>query len=177
MNQQPFKGDDVELKIAGAAREVLQKLAADLRAWYDGAYTGEGLGALLYDNNLTEIAGKISRQVFIDNYGAILAQWEYPGTFESYLYVLRSVFGPDVQVKFTRLAPAALGIEVTAYRNKTYRWLAQVEAGTRKIKAENGAALCFVLPVTVLSAGQVMAVLETLVPAGFYVELNLKLTD
>lgn len=174
---QAFKGDDTELKIAGAAREVFQKLAADLRAWYDGAYTGSGLGALLYDNRLTMIADKMTRQAFIDNYGALLAQWEYPGSFESYLYVLRSVFGPEAAVKFTRLAPGALGIEVTAYRNEMHRWLAQAEAGARNIKTESGAALCFALPKTVLSAGQVIAVLETLIPAGIFVDLNLKLTD
>lgn len=174
---QAFKGDEIETKISGAAADVFRRLSEDLQAWLGGAYKGEGLGALLYDNRLTDIAGKISRQVFIDNYGAILEQWEYPGTLESYLYVLRSVFGPDVQVTFTPLAPGALGIEVRAYKNKTLRWLGRVEEIWRRMSTDVGVGICFVTPVTILGAAQVMAVLETLIPAGIYVELNLKLTD
>lgn len=174
---QPFKGDETELKLSGAAREVFAALVDDLRAWCAGTYEGRGLGALLYDDNLTEIAGKISRDVFIKNYGTILAQWEYPGCFESYLYVLRSVFGPEVEVSFTRLAPGALGIEVVAYRNQMYRWLAQRGQTDYSVTDKSGAKLCFLLPIATLSAGQVMAVLETLIPAGIFVDLTLKLKD
>lgn len=169
---QYFKGDDVEIKLSGSAQAVFQNLQTELTAWFNDAYDGAGLGAILYDNNLVPLSQTIARDVFIKNYGEILRRWEYVGSFESYLYVFMQIFGPKTQINFERLRPGALKIYIVTDQTGFINWLSQK---AQEIRTQSGQPLMFKQVLGIENFYEVQGVLDSLNPAGIYLEVDFRL--
>lgn len=169
---QYFKGDDVEIKLSGSAQAVFENLQAELTAWFNDAYDGAGLGAILYDNNLVPLSQTIARDVFIKNYGEILRRWEYVGSFESYLYVFMQIFGPQTQITFEKLAPGALKIYIVTDQTGFINWLTQQG---QEIRTQSGQPLMFKQVLGIENFYEVQGVLDSLNPAGIYLEVDFRL--
>lgn len=169
---QYFKGDDIEIKLSGSAQAVFENLQAELTAWFNDAYDGAGLGAILYDNNLVPLSQTIARDVFIKNYGEILRRWEYVGSFESYLYVFMQIFGPQTQITFEKLAPGALKIYIVTDQTGFINWLTQQG---QEIRTQSGQPLMFKQVLGIENFYEVQGVLDSLNPAGIYLEVDLRL--
>ena len=169
---QYFKGDDVEIKLSGSAQAVFQNLQTELTAWFNDAYNSAGLGAILYDNNLVPLSQTIARDVFIKNYGEILRRWEYVGSFESYLYVFMQIFGPDTQITFEKLAPGALKIYIVTDQTGFINWLTQQG---QEIRTQSGQPLMFKQVLGIENFYEVQGVLDSLNPAGIYLEVDFRL--
>lgn len=172
---QYFKGDDFEVKLSGAASEVLTRLMDEMRAWFDGAYASAGLGAILYDNNLVPLTRAVARDIFIKNYGSILEKWEYIGSFESYLYVFTQIFGPDTVITFNRLAAGALEINITTSQTQLFNWVANVEEQNYVVDHE-GNRINLRQVAGIGDFYEVQNVLDSLNPAGIFVRVNFTLT-
>lgn len=169
---QYFKGDDVEIKLSGSAQAVFQNLQTELTAWFNDAYNSAGLGAILYDNNLVPLSQTIARDVFIKNYGEILRRWEYVGSFESYLYVFMQIFGPQTQITFEKLAPGALKIYIVTDQTGFINWLTQQG---QEIRTQSGQPLMFKQVLGIENFYEVQGVLDSLNPAGIYLEVDFRL--
>ncbi len=169
---QYFKGDDVEIKLSGSAQAVFQNLQTELTAWFNDAYNSAGLGAILYDNNLVPLSQTIARDVFIKNYGEILRRWEYVGSFESYLYVFMQIFGPKTQITFEKLAPGALKIYIVTDQTGFINWLSQK---AQEIRTRSGRPLMFKQVLGIENFYEVQGVLDSLNPAGIYLEVDFRL--
>ncbi len=170
---QYFKGDDVELKICGAANEVFARLLADMSAWFHDAYNSAGLGKILYDDGLVPLSKSVARDIFIKNYGAILRYWEYVGSFESYLFVFMQIFGPQTQITFERLAPGALKINISTNQHGMAKWLTKIKGDY--ISTRNGDNINLLALTGIGDFYEVHAVLDSLNPAGIYLVVNFKL--
>lgn len=169
---QYFKGDDIEIKLSGSARAVFENLQAELTAWFNDAYNSAGLGAILYDRNLVPLSQTIARDVFIKNYGEILRRWEYVGSFESYLYVFMQIFGPQTQITFEKLAPGALKIYIVTDQTGFINWLTQQG---QEIRTQSGQPLMFKQVLGIENFYEVQGVLDSLNPAGIYLEVDFRL--
>ena len=169
---QYFKGDDVEIKLSGSAQAVLENLQTELTAWFNDAYNSAGLGAILYDRNLVPLSQTIARDVFIKNYGEILRRWEYVGSFESYLYVFMQIFGPQTQITFEKLAPGALKIYIVTDQTGFINWLTQQG---QEIRTQSGQPLMFKQVLGIENFYEVQGVLDSLNPAGIYLEVDFRL--
>lgn len=169
---QYFKGDDVEIKLSGSAQAVFQNLQTELTAWFNDAYNSAGLGAILYDNNLVPLSQTIARDVFIKNYGEILRRWEYVGSFESYLYVFMQIFGPQTQITFEKLAPGALKIYIVTDQTGFINWLTQQG---QEVRTQSGQPLMFKQVLGIENFYEVQGVLDSLNPAGIYLEVDFRL--
>lgn len=169
---QYFKGDDVEIKLSGSAQAVFQNLQTELTAWFNDAYNSAGLGAILYDRNLVPLSQTIARDVFIKNYGEILRRWEYVGSFESYLYVFMQIFGPKTQITFEKLAPGALKIYIVTDQTGFINWLSQK---AQEIRTQSGQPLMFKQVLGIENFYEVQGVLDSLNPAGIYLEVDFRL--
>ena len=169
---QYFKGDDVEIKISGSAQTVFENLQAELTAWFNDAYNCRGLGGIIYDNNLVPLCKTMARDVFIKNYGEILRRWEYVGSFESYLYVFMQIFGPQTQITFEKLSPGALKLYIVTDQTGFINWLSQ---NAQKIRTQNGTPLLFKQVLGIENFYEVQGVLDSLNPAGIYLEVDFRL--
>lgn len=178
---QYFKGDELELKIEGAAKPVFDRLFTELKAWFDGAYSSAGLGEVLYDNNLVPLTRAVARDIFIKNYGQILEKWEYVGSFESYIYVFTQIFGPGTVITFNRLAPGALEINITAQQTQLFAWLANLQASqsgqeeASYITDNGGRRIALRTVVGIGDFYEVQSVLDSLNPAGIFLRVNFTL--
>lgn len=172
---QCFKGDDLEIKVSGAANEVFRTLFADMTAWFNGAYTSAGLGAILYDDNRVPLSRNIARDIFIKNYGEILRRWEYVGSFESYLFVFTQIFGPSTVITFERLAPGALKINITTNQMDLFKWLDKL--GGNYISTHAGQNINLRTLSGIGNFYEVQSVLDSLNPAGFYLSVDFKLVS
>ena len=171
---QYFKGDNLEMNMAGAAYEVLGRLREEMRAWFDGAYSSAGLGEILYDNHLVPLTRAVARDIFIKNYGSILKKWEYVGSFESYLYVFTQIFGPDTAISFNKLAPGALEINITTKQTQLFGWLASLNSDDY-VSDHEGNHLNLRQVVGIGDFYEVQSVLDSLNPAGIFLRVNFTL--
>lgn len=171
---QYFKGDELELKIEGAARTVTDRLVETVAAWFTDAYNSAGLGEILYDNKLVPLTNALARDIFVKNYGAILEKWEYVGSFESYLYVFTQIFGPTTRITFERLAPGALQINITTEQTGLLKWVNRL--GGSYMSDHNGNNINLLAVYGIGTFYEVHGVLDSLNPAGIYLLVNFKLT-
>ncbi|WP_428050277.1 hypothetical protein [Candidatus Avelusimicrobium fimicolum] len=172
---QYFKGDDLEVKVSGAANEVFRTLFADMTAWFARAYNGAGLGAILYDDNRVPLSRNIERDIFIKNYGDILRRWEYVGSFESYLFVFTQIFGPSTIITFECLAPGALKINITTNQMDLFKWLDKL--GGSYISTHTGQNINLRTLAGIGNFYEVQSVLDSLNPAGLYLSVDFKLVS
>lgn len=170
---QNFKGDELEIKISGAAEVVFNQLLSEMKAWFDGAYSSTGLGEILYDNKLVPLTQAVARDIFIKNYGAILEKWEYVGSFESYIYVFQQIFGPTTAITFERLSPGALKINISTQQTGFFKWLNKL--GGNYISDHNGNNINLLSVVGIGDFYEVHGVLDSLNPAGIYLLINFTL--
>ena len=163
---QYFKGDDLEVKVSGAANEVFRTLFADMTAWFSRAYNGAGLGAILYDDNRVPLSRNIERDIFIKNYG---------GSFESYLFVFTQIFGPSTIITFECLTPGALKINITTNQMDLFKWLDKL--GGSYISTHTGQNINLRTLTGIGNFYEVQSVLDSLNPAGLSLSVDFKLVS
>lgn len=168
-----FKGEDLEIKLEGSISQVFTKLHGELTEWFNKAYESAGLGGIIYDNKLAPITAALALDIFIKNYGEIIKNWQYTGTFESYLYVFMKIFGPETTIQFERLAPGALKINITTLQTTLFKWLTKL-AGDY-ITTRDGDYINLRSLTGIGDFYEVQGVLESLVPAGIYVLVDFHL--
>ncbi len=111
---QKFKGDDVENKYIAVGEPVFDALSAEKDAFEEGAYFSGPLGDILWTDERAPLAQTIKQDIFRDAFQEIFVQYQYAGTFESYLAIFRQIFGPQVDVMFTVPDPGKLTIVIVA---------------------------------------------------------------
>lgn len=111
---QYFKGDEKELKYDGAGKGVLDNISLALDSFFAEAYACKALGELLYDQERAPLIKAIKREIFIQCFKELFEAWSFCGTFESYLLVLRKIFGEDADIVFTVPGPGRLQIDIVS---------------------------------------------------------------
>lgn len=111
---QRFKGDPTELKFEGALKPVFDRANADLDLFWADAYDSTPWLLLLYDQKRMPYAERINRDAFVAFITEALDRFPFTGTFDTYIFVLRAVFGQLSEIVFTVPAPGKLQIDVNA---------------------------------------------------------------
>lgn len=97
---QMFKGDDRELQMYRVANAPCVAIGLALDQFYEDIYSCVPLGEFLYDEGRVPLANAIKREVFVKCFKQLLDAFAVAGTFESYITVLKKVFGEDVLIDF-----------------------------------------------------------------------------
>jgi hypothetical protein len=106
---QVFKGDDTEMKMIAVGLSAKNPIGISLDRFYSDAYGSIPLGELIYDMKLAPLANAIKRELFISSFKELFESFPIAGTFESYISVLKKIFGEDVQIDFTVQSGTGLG--------------------------------------------------------------------
>lgn len=123
---QRFKDHDPnELKVINSGMPVLDQLGSDRDAFYEAAFTTEGLGEVLYDLKADAISSVIDLDVYRKSYPAIHNLFTRPGTFEYYLDLFRAIWGEDVEITFTVPAGGVLQINAKVLNVATFNLIAR----------------------------------------------------
>lgn len=174
--KQLFNGDDLELKFSGSFDLVFADMKEALLAIIGKAYGAKALGYTLYDGNTSPLNGVIERETFALYYDDIFKTFPYAGTFESYIFILKKIFGEEAEISFTKLAPAALQIDITSDRNTFFKWIESVVSKSA-ITDESGNAVYFRRALGMTDYYKVRSILNIFKHPGVYLEFNIILKE
>jgi hypothetical protein len=120
---QNFKGDALELKMQDVANPVFNATDLALNEFYSDGFDCSAFLLMLYDQKRMPFSQRIPRDAFVDFVKEALKQFPVTGTFESYLFVLRSVFGSLSDITFDIDVPGKLSIAIDTFTNSEFDFL------------------------------------------------------
>jgi hypothetical protein len=175
---QNFKGDSTELKMQDAGRPPFDSATASKDQFFDRCYTAADFLLMLYDAGRMPFSARVPRDAFVSFIRQAIPNFKFTGTFESYLFILNSIFGTAVEVLFTIPAAGRLQIEVNAGgATVDFNWIAKrfVDGGfvLDNMVTSDGDQLILASIVGIETEGQLQALFDELIPAGVQTEITL----
>lgn len=122
---QSYKGDETELKYQGAAKPFFDNISGALDEFYEKGSTTDDFLLMLYDDGRMPYAQRIKREAFVGFIKGALDNFPFIGSFDSYIFILREVFGADSDFIFDIPAPGKLEISVNAASDLVYDFIAR----------------------------------------------------
>ena len=89
---QKLINDTEENKFYSVWLQLFQQTMADLQDYYNLVYESQLLGGLIFDNQLSEMAKIINRELFIKTYWQIFNEETKNGTVDAHMYLLYAIF-------------------------------------------------------------------------------------
>lgn len=111
---QNFKGDAPEIKMRAVAEPAFDLTDSPLNQFYAEGDTSDAWYLALYDEGRMPFSERIERQVFTSFIRQTLENYPFIGTFESYLFILREIFGDESIISFEVPAAGKLSININA---------------------------------------------------------------
>ncbi len=133
-----FKGNADELKVIDAVSPVFDSTSESLDEMYAGASDSSAFLLMLYDENRVPYAQRIKRDSFVNFYREALSQFPVTGTFDSYLFILGSVFGFESEIFFDTPSPGTLEITLNIVNELTYDFIGRDSSGEFLISTQDG---------------------------------------
>lgn len=109
---QYFKGDAQELQLYEAGRGPFDLVAADLASFYAGAHEVDDFLLMLFDAGRMPFSDRVPRDSFVAFLKQAIPYARFTGTFEAYLFILKSIFGESSTVFFEIPGPGLLNLQV-----------------------------------------------------------------
>ncbi len=120
---QNFKGDTPEIKMLAVAEPAFDLTEGALDDFFENGPECDKFLLALYDDGRVPFSERIARDVFIPFIKKALANFPFTGTFETYLFILREIFGNETDILFDVDAPGTLSISVNAASDVVYEAL------------------------------------------------------
>jgi hypothetical protein len=111
---QNFKGDETELKLKSVAMPAFNLTLNSLNDMFENASNSEVFLLSLYDEGRMPYAQRVKREVFVPFIRKALENFPFVGTFDSYIFILREIFGADSDLFFEISDPGKFSVSVNA---------------------------------------------------------------
>ncbi len=175
---QKFKADAVELQMELAGQPPFDACSVSKNEMFDGAYTASDFLLMLYDAGRMPFSARVPRDAFVTFIRQAIPNFKFTGTFEGYLFILRSIFGGAVEVLFTVPGPGKLEVEVNAGgATVDFTWISQLFVGggyvLEDLITQDGDQLILSTIVGIETEGQLQALFAELIPAGIFTTITL----
>lgn len=102
---QKLINDSEENRFYAVWLQLFQQTMADLQDYFNLVYESQLLGGLIFDNQLSEIAKIINRDLFIKTYWQIFNEETKNGTVDAHLYILYAIFGSNATIYVDQISP------------------------------------------------------------------------
>lgn len=102
---QKLINDSEENRFYAVWLQLFQQTMADLQDYFNLVYESQLLGGLIFDNQLSEIAKIINRDLFIKTYWQIFNEETKNGTIDAHLYILYAIFGSNATIYVDQISP------------------------------------------------------------------------
>lgn len=120
---QKLINDSEENKFFNVWLTLFQQTMSDLQDYYNLVYESNLLGELIFDNNLSEIAKIINRELFIKTYWQIFNEESKNGTVDAHLYMLYAIFGANATIYVEQTGPLCVKYLIQTNTITLYEWL------------------------------------------------------
>lgn len=122
-NVQNFKGDNLELKFQSVGNPIFDLADSSLDDFYSEGFESTPFLLMLYDEGRMPFSNRIPREAFVDFIKQALKRFPVTGIFETYLFVLRSLFGEMSEINFEIPSPGKLEIDINAIASTTFDFI------------------------------------------------------
>lgn len=177
MEPQFFKGDALERQMEEAGRSPFIQLSADRDDYFDGAYESAPFLLMLYDSGRMPFSDRVPRDSFVDFLRQAIPNFQVTGTFEAYLFIIKSIFGAESDIFFEVLGPGKLDMVVSSPVSTEFEMIAiEYVDGTKvesSIVTNEGFNIAFRGVSGIDSEAKLKQLLAELIPAGLYVTITL----
>lgn len=102
---QKLINDTEENKFYNVWLQLFQQTMSDLQDYFNLVYESQLLGGLIFDNQLSEMAKIINRDLFIKTYWQIFNEESKNGTVDAHLYILYAIFGSNATIYVDQISP------------------------------------------------------------------------
>lgn len=128
---QTFKGDILEQKFIDAGTAAFDSCSISLDEYFEDGYQSADFLLMLYDAGRMPFSDRVPRESFVSFIKQAIPNFPVTGTFEAYLFIIRSIFGDASLIQFDVPAPGKLEMVVNAEAALAFDWQArQIEDGS-----------------------------------------------
>lgn len=120
---QKLINDTEENKFYSVWLQLFQQTMTDLQDYFNLVYESNLLGGLIFDNQLSEIAKIINRDLFIKTYWQIFNEETKNGTVDAHLYILYSIFGSNATIYVDEVSPLYVKYLIQTNTINLIEWL------------------------------------------------------
>lgn len=147
--------------------ELFKQTMADLQDYFDLVYESEFWGGLIFDNQLSELAKIINRELFVKTYWQIFRELSKNGTVDAHLYILYSIFGSNATIYVEQLGPLWVRYLIETNAVTLNNWI--TKAGEQMI-TKAGDRLMFRAVLTGLTNSELANLLKATANYGEYLD-------
>lgn len=167
---QKLINDTEENKFYSVWLQLFQQTMADLQDYYNLVYESELLGGLIFDNQLSEMAKIINRELFIKTYWQIFNEETKNGTVDAHMYLLYAIFGSTATIYYERISPLVVKYWIQTNTISLEPWV--TKHGEQMI-TKDGDALMFRSLLSGLTNAELANLLKATANYGGYVEFEI----
>lgn len=175
---QKFKGDLTELMFEAAGAKAFDLTSTSLDQFFDSAYVTSDFLLMLYDAGRMPFSDRVPRESFVAFITQALPMAQVTGTFEAYIFTIKSIFGQESEILFDVPAPGKIDITVNSAASLTF------EAQGREfgdgvftffgMQTSDGYLIEFRGIAGIDSEAELLQLLSELIPAGIYPTVTLE---
>ncbi|MDR2426816.1 MAG: hypothetical protein LBD46_06550 [Endomicrobium sp.] len=144
---------------------------ANLRTYFENAYSSQGLGEIIYDGQYIEISKAIRRDIFLQSFDTIMQSLDKTGTFEMLITIIKAIFGADAGITFNMTSPGVLEIDIEQHSSDVSNWIAKDGENIITIDGDN---LIFQIFINQIYIDEVINLFnQFLKPAGIVYFMNI----
>lgn len=168
---QKLINDSEENKFFSVWLQLFQQTMSDLQDYFNLVYESQLLGGLIFDNQLSEIAKIINRDLFIKTYWQIFNEETKNGTVDAHLYILYAIFGSNATIYVEQISPLYVKYLIQTNTINLESWL--TKAGDQMITKE-GDRLMFRSILSGLTNAELANLLKATANYGEYLEFEIE---
>lgn len=177
MTPQYFKGDATEIKYYQSGSDIMDLQAGFLNEFFDNAFDNAAFLLMLYDEGRMPFSDRIPREAFISFLIECIANVNFIGSYESYIFLITRIFGAGSSVFFEETAPGVLTLTASATNTIDYdfvvRELIDGEYVISQITTELDELVEFAGFPGIESEAELKQLLAEFVPAGIFPDITL----
>lgn len=168
---QKLINDREENKFFNVWLQLFQQTMSDLQDYYNLVYESNLLGALIFDNQLSEIAKIINRELFIKTYWQIFNEETKNGTVDAHLYILYAIFGSNATIFVDQVSPLYVRYLIQTNTITLNNWL--TKQGDQMV-TKNGDRLMFRSILSGLTNAELENLLKATANYGEYLDFEIE---
>lgn len=168
---QKLINDTEENKFFNVWLTLFQQTMTDLQDYFNLVYESQLLGGLIFDNQLSEIAKIINRELFIKTYWQIFNEETKNGTVDAHLYILYAIFGSNATIFVDQQSPLYVRYLIQTNTITLNNWL--TKQGDQMV-TKNGDRLMFRSLLSGLTNAELENLLKATANYGEYLDFEIE---
>lgn len=177
MITQKFKGDALELKMEEVGIPAMDLCGQALDDYNAGGYDSAPFLLMLYDEGKMPFSDRVPRDSFVAFFREALTRFPFTGTFESYIFIMQSIFGDGSTVLFDVPAPGKIQMLVNAASSLEFNFVAKefIDGIVQEnnVVDSDGNQFTFRGIFGIDSEFELQMLLAELIPAGIFPDITL----